>query len=73
MSKIDLNNLALKLSEAILMHQGEISINDIKALPFLDDPQHARLIVDFLKTKFKADVSIKQNITDFEECLVLKK
>ncbi len=54
---VNIQNIALKLAEAILIHKGEITIDDIKAMPMVDDPQLAILIAEYLAAKFKTEIT----------------
>jgi hypothetical protein len=73
--ELDMSTLTLKIAEAILLHNGRISIEDIRALPFLDNDQEIELIADYLKTKFGTRTYIidGQNggLSDLEELIVL--
>jgi len=67
--------IALKLAEALLLYKGEISIEDIKVLPFLDDPRNADLIAKYLRSKFKTKSSVVKisqgNMNTWEEVIEL--
>lgn len=73
--ELDMSALTLKLAEAILLHNGKISIEDIRAMPFLDNDQDTELIADYLKTKFGARSYIiggqKDGLSDWDELIVL--
>lgn len=60
MKSVDKGTLALKLAEALLLYKGEVSIKDIEAMPFLDDPTYAELIANYLRAKFKTQISAKR-------------
>lgn len=60
MKTIDRRNVALWSAEAILLHRGELSVSDIEAMPFLEDPECADLIANHLVSKFKDRVSVKR-------------
>lgn len=61
MRNVEIETLALKLAEALLMYRGEISIKDIEAIPFLTNPEDAELIAKYLRSKFKTEVSMVRN------------
>lgn len=75
MGETDSSTMALKLAEAILLHNGSISLEDVKALPFLEDSRDAELIVSHLKAKFKTKSYLASNqsanLRDWEEILIL--
>jgi len=76
MRRADLETLALKIAETLLLYKGEISIRDIEAIPFLDDPTNAKLIANYLRTKFKTRISTsrsKQEVNNWEELITLVK
>jgi hypothetical protein len=49
---------AIKLAEALLRSEGEITFSEIRAIPFVDDERTANLVVNYLFRNF--DVSIEQ-------------
>ena len=51
MNEEKLKTISLKLAEAILLYKGEISIEDLKSLPFIDE-EDARLLAHYLRNKF---------------------
>lgn len=57
----EIETLALKLAEALLLHRGEISMTEIEAIPFLTDHKDAELIANYLRAKFKTRVSTERN------------
>lgn len=73
--ELDMSALTLTLAEAILLHTGRISIEDIKAMPFLDNDRDAELIADHLQAKFGARRYIicgqKGDLSDWDELIVL--
>jgi len=54
-----LKTISLKLAEAILLYKGEISIDDLKSLPFIDEDD-ARLIAYYLRNKFNLRTYIQK-------------
>jgi hypothetical protein len=73
MNEAEKSTLALKVAEAILLFKGQISLEDIRAMPFLDDTHSAELIANHLKTKFKTTSCIinERNLNDWEELIIL--
>ena len=55
MNNHDLKTLSLKLAKAILLHKGEISMDELKALPFLAESD-AELIANYLLSKFNLKI-----------------
>lgn len=76
MESVDKEALPIKLAEALLLCKGKISIKDIEAMPFLDDPKDADLIVSYLINKFKTKVSAiriqRDEINAWEELITLE-
>jgi hypothetical protein len=74
---VEIETVALKLAEALLLYKGEISLRDIGALPFLAHPEDADLITKYLRAKFKTKVSITRNKEEqadaWEELITLVK
>jgi hypothetical protein len=72
---VDRRNVALRLAEAVLLHRGRLSIKDIEAMPFLEEPEHAALIANHLVSKFGGRVLVeleaRQDPDSFEECIQL--
>ena len=75
MRRVDAETLALKIAEALLLHKGELSIQDIEAIPFLNDSNDAQLIARYLRSKYKTRISTlrtqSQRINDWEELITL--
>jgi hypothetical protein len=59
MNEQSLKTIALKLSEALLLYKGEISIEGLKGLPFIDE-EEAYLIAHYLRNKFNLKVSARR-------------
>lgn len=59
MNNEKLKTISLKLAEAILLYKGEISIDDLKSLPFIDEDD-ARLIAYYLRNKFNLRTYIQK-------------
>jgi len=51
----NLKTISLKIAEAILLYKGEISLEELKALPFVDE-RDAELIAQHLSKKFNLKV-----------------
>jgi hypothetical protein len=73
----DIETLALRLAEAMLLYKGEISIRDIEAIPFLSHPRDAELIAEYLRAKFKTKASTvrkkQEELNVWEELITLVK
>lgn len=61
MRDVDMDTLALKLAEALLLHEGKISVRDIQAIPFLTHPKDAELIARYLRGKLRTRISTLRN------------
>lgn len=76
MKNINPGTIALRLAEALLLNKGEISIKDIEAIPFLDDPKDAELIASYLQRKFKTKIFThkitEEEISGWEELIKLE-
>ena len=55
MSEQDLKTISLKLAKAILLYKGEISMDELRALPFVDE-RDAELIAQYLLNKFNLKI-----------------
>ena len=68
--------VSLKLASALLLHNGEVSVEDIKAMPFLTDPGESEAIINSLINTFNVEVCLKrvslQPIPEWEEIIKLK-
>jgi len=60
MSDEKLKTLSLKLAEAILLYKGEISIEELKSLPFIDE-NDAQLIAHYLRRKFNLKLYMQKS------------
>ncbi len=77
MEKIREEKLALRISAAILIQNGEISIDEIQSLPFLTSDINVRRIADSLVRLFGAELVCKKISSHpflrWEETIQLKK
>ncbi len=55
MNEQNLKTIALKLAEVILLYKGEISIEELKALPFIDE-NDAQILAQYLQRKFNLKI-----------------
>lgn len=60
MKELQVEKLGLRISAVILLRKGEISIEDINSLPFVESDRSARIIADSLLKLFDADVVCKK-------------
>ncbi len=67
MSDLDWRNIGLKLSEALLLYKGTITLDEIRALPFFDDPRDAELTANYLLSKFKTRITNKRTQDENED------
>lgn len=52
----DTTSLAIKIAAAVLKQKGEISVSEIKAIPFLPFEEAADAVVDYLLRHYKAEL-----------------
>jgi len=75
MTNLNLNNFILKLACALLLQNKELSMDEIKALPLVDD-ESAEVIKQALLKIFNADIYQKKRsdliVPYWEEIVVLK-
>lgn len=50
------NLIGVKLASALLMHKGELSLDDIAALPTVEDNEDVALIMSILLQRFNAEI-----------------
>jgi len=75
MTKLNTNNLMLKIACALLLHNKELSINEIKALPSVDD-ETVEIIKHALLNMFNAYIYQKKipylDVPHWEEFIILR-
>jgi hypothetical protein len=68
--------LALRLAGALLLHHGELSVKDIRAIPLFTHPDQIDAAVEYLIRTFNAEVYTKRvassPIPEWEEVIRLK-
>lgn len=71
------SEMGLKFASALLLHHGEISIEDIKAMPFFSDASESEAVIDSLKRTFNVEVYLKrissEPIPEWEEVIKIKR
>jgi len=68
----ELKTVSLKLAEAILLHRGEISLDELKALPFIDE-EDSELLARYLSSKFHLRIYIRKfKNEEWEEVLSMR-
>ena len=72
-----IEKIGLKLASALLLHKGELSIKDIRSMPFFTDPNQIATVTQFLIKTFNAEIYSKQvasfPILEWEQIIRLKK
>lgn len=72
----NIQKTVLYLASSLLLQQKEISVEDIRAMPFLRSPDEAEAVVSFLIENFKVEIYLKkvssQPILEWEEVIRLK-
>ncbi len=54
-SKYRTQDIGLKLASALLVYHGELSLNDIRSMPFFSSSDEAKLVIKALETNFKTE------------------
>lgn len=76
-SKYSTQNIGLKLAGALLVYHGELSVNDIRAMPFFSSSDELELVIKVLETSFKTERYTRkvtsQPIPQWEDVIRLKK
>lgn len=76
MGKVDEQKLALRIAATLLVGHGEVSLEDIKSLPFLGRDFNVRIIADSLLTMYDAELISKKipssSFLRWEEVIRLK-
>jgi hypothetical protein len=57
---ITTEDLGVKLAGALLLHHGEISMEDIRAMPFLMNPLEAEGVIRSLLEMFDIEISLRK-------------
>jgi hypothetical protein len=74
---IRLNEIGFRFASALLLHRGELSIGDIRALPFFSSPDESEAVIEALLKNFKVERYTKmvasRPIPEWEEIIRLKK
>jgi hypothetical protein len=75
-SKYSTQNIGLKLAGALLVYHGELSVNDIRAMPFFSGSDESELVIKALETSFKTERYTRkvtsQPIPQWEDVIRLK-
>jgi hypothetical protein len=76
MSEALSEQIGLRIAGALLLHYGEISIRDIRALPFFTNPLQVENAVEFIMQNFNVETYVKlitsEPIPQWEKCLKLR-
>lgn len=75
MAKVS-SSVSLLLAAALLLREGELTISDIRALPFVDSEEFAEAIVLSLQNRYNAErgqrkIQAGGGITRWEDVLLL--
>ena len=68
------STIPVRLAAALLLHEGEISFGEIRALPFVEDESYALAIADILARSFRVERSerrVAQSESQFEDVIRL--
>lgn len=68
--------ISAKLASILLLRRGELSINEIMALPFVEDVEEASLIMTMLALHFDADIEQRRVassvLPEWEDIILLR-
>jgi hypothetical protein len=68
--------IGFKIAAALLLHNGEISVSDIKAIPFVTNPDQAKYTVEYLMKTFDArkfsKLVARQPMLEWDEVISLR-
>lgn len=74
--KIGTTEIGLKLASALLLHNKEVSLEDIRAMPFFEYPEEAEAVINALLEKFQVEIYAKKvaslPILEWEEIMILR-
>ena len=69
--------IGVKLASALLLHYGELSIEDIRAMPFLTQPDEAEIVIRRLSEMFNVEIYSKKvssyPMPEWEKMMRIKK
>ena len=68
------STIPVRLAAALLLHEGEISFAEIRALPFVEDQSYALAIADILAQRFRverAERRVAQSDSQYEDVIRL--
>jgi len=70
------DKIGLRLASALLLHYGEVSVGDIRALPVFSRPEEAEAVIRALINNFKVEIYTKKvaskPIPEWEEIIRLQ-
>ncbi len=71
------NEITIKLASALLLQNKELSLDDIRAIPFLENAQDAGFIVEALSKIFDTEIYQRRipssSVPQWEEIIRLKR
>lgn len=74
--KFRTQDLGLRLASALLMHHGELSVEDIRAMPFFKNFDESEAVIKALQRLFNAEIYTKKvtawPISQWKELIRLK-
>ena len=68
------SRIAMRLAAALLLKRGELSLEEIKALPLVDDEDFAIMVANILAARFNAERyerSLGKSASQFEDVIRL--
>lgn len=74
--KLKPEEIGFKLAAALLMHNREIAVSDLRAMPFFTAPEHVKYAVEYLMKAFDARMYSKlvsrHPMLEWDEIITLK-
>lgn len=74
---IKTRTIGAKVAGALLVHYGQLSVDDIRAMPFFSGPEEAEQVVELLLRTFNADIrSIRVSsdpVPQWEQLIMLRR
>lgn len=74
--KFRIQDLGLRFASALLMHHGEVSVEDIRAMPFFKNFDESEAVIKALQRMFNVEICTKKvtawPIPQWKELIKLK-
>ncbi len=74
--KNEIAEIGLKLATALLLHNREVSLRDIRAMPFFEHPEEAEAVINALQESYQVEIYAKKvaslPVLEWDEIMILK-